>query len=129
CQGVSGAAQRATADDARVGGALMRQTQHRVDRSRSADEPVKKSSVASAFRRISRNPAEAGPHVRAFLTGSEGLHYADLFMHRSLHGIATMLAVIALTAAGCARAPEPDAYGSVEATEVVVGAQASGQLV
>jgi len=50
-------------------------------------------------------------------------------MHRSLHGIATVLAVIALTAAGCARAPEPDAYGSVEATEVVVGAQASGQLV
>jgi HlyD family secretion protein len=32
-------------------------------------------------------------------------------------------------AAGCARAPEPDAYGNVEATEVVVGAESSGQLI
>jgi HlyD family secretion protein len=36
--------------------------------------------------------------------------------------------VLAALAAGCARAPEPDAYGNVEATEVVVGAEASGQL-
>jgi HlyD family secretion protein len=32
-------------------------------------------------------------------------------------------------AGGCARAPEPDAYGNVEATEVVVGAESSGQLI
>jgi HlyD family secretion protein len=31
-------------------------------------------------------------------------------------------------AAGCKKATPPDAYGNVEATEVVVGAQASGQL-
>ena len=36
--------------------------------------------------------------------------------------------VLAALAAGCARGPEPDAYGNVEATEVVVGAEASGQL-
>jgi HlyD family secretion protein len=35
---------------------------------------------------------------------------------------------VSALAAGCARAPEPDAYGNVEATEVVVGAEASGQL-
>lgn len=34
----------------------------------------------------------------------------------------------ALTAVACASAPPPDAYGNVEATEVVVGSQASGQL-
>ena len=31
--------------------------------------------------------------------------------------------------AGCAKRAEPDAYGNVEATEVVVGAEASGRLV
>lgn len=30
--------------------------------------------------------------------------------------------------AGCRRGPKPDAYGNIEATEVVVGAQAAGQL-
>ena len=29
---------------------------------------------------------------------------------------------------GCARPPQPDAYGNVEATEVVVGAEAAGRL-
>ena len=33
-----------------------------------------------------------------------------------------------LAAAACARRVEPDAYGNVEATEVVVGSEASGQL-
>jgi HlyD family secretion protein len=42
-----------------------------------------------------------------------------------------MRAILMLTvlAAGCARAPEPDAYGNVEATEVVVSAEGSGQLI
>ena len=30
--------------------------------------------------------------------------------------------------AGCARPPQPDAYGNVEATDVVVGAEAAGRL-
>src|SRR4051812_48825445 len=34
-----------------------------------------------------------------------------------------------LVLAGCTRRVEPDAYGNVEATEVVVGAEASGRLV
>ena len=38
-------------------------------------------------------------------------------------------ALLALVAAGgCARKAEPDAYGNVEATEVVVGAEAAGRL-
>ncbi len=38
-------------------------------------------------------------------------------------------AVLALTlAAACSRASPPDAYGNLEATEVVVGTQTSGQL-
>lgn len=37
--------------------------------------------------------------------------------------------LIAALAGGCARQPAPDAYGNVEATEVVVGAEASGRLV
>ena len=36
--------------------------------------------------------------------------------------------VLAALPVGCTRAPEPDAYGNVEATEVVVGAEARGQL-
>jgi HlyD family secretion protein len=38
-----------------------------------------------------------------------------------------LLASMAL--AGCAKRVEPDAYGNVEATEVVVGAEASGRLI
>jgi HlyD family secretion protein len=34
-----------------------------------------------------------------------------------------------VTVCGCAKQAEPDAYGNVEATEVVVGAEASGRLV
>lgn len=34
----------------------------------------------------------------------------------------------ALAAGGCAKPAQPDAYGNVEATEVVVGAEGSGQL-
>ena len=37
--------------------------------------------------------------------------------------------VFALAAASCARQTPPDAYGNVEATEVVVGAEAAGRLV
>jgi HlyD family secretion protein len=37
-------------------------------------------------------------------------------------------ALPALLVAGCKKATPPDAYGNVEATEVVVGAQTSGQL-
>jgi HlyD family secretion protein len=40
-------------------------------------------------------------------------------------GLGILLAALPV---GCARAPEPDAYGNVEATEVVVGAEGSGQL-
>jgi HlyD family secretion protein len=39
-----------------------------------------------------------------------------------------VLVSLAATAA-CSRAPEPDAYGNVEATDVVVGAEAGGRLV
>jgi membrane fusion protein YbhG len=38
------------------------------------------------------------------------------------------LALAAIAASGCARGVEPDAYGNVEATEVVVGAEATGRL-
>jgi HlyD family secretion protein len=41
---------------------------------------------------------------------------------------ATLLLTSALTIVGCARNAEPDAYGNVEATEVVVGAEASGRI-
>jgi HlyD family secretion protein len=37
--------------------------------------------------------------------------------------------LLALLTAGCAKKAEPDAYGNVEATEVVVGAEAAGRLV
>ena len=40
---------------------------------------------------------------------------------------AALLAALALS--GCAKRAEPDAYGNVEATEVVVGAEAAGRLV
>jgi HlyD family secretion protein len=43
--------------------------------------------------------------------------------------VATILAAAVLGAASCRRAPEPDAYGNVEATDVVVSAEVSGRLV
>ena len=42
---------------------------------------------------------------------------------------AAMLALATLVLAGCAKPIEPDAYGNVEATEVVVGAEATGRLI
>jgi HlyD family secretion protein len=44
-----------------------------------------------------------------------------------LAGAAALLAVVAVS--GCAQRAQPDAYGNVEATEVVVGAEASGRLI
>ena len=41
---------------------------------------------------------------------------------------AFLLLLSTLTIVGCARNAEPDAYGNVEATEVVVGAEASGRI-
>jgi HlyD family secretion protein len=38
------------------------------------------------------------------------------------------LAAVALCIAACRSSPAPDAYGNIEATEVVVGAEATGQL-
>ena len=49
-------------------------------------------------------------------------------MRRVNHAIAGLLA-IGLAQGGCAKKAEPDAYGNVEATEVVVGAEAAGRLV
>ena len=40
-----------------------------------------------------------------------------------------ILFVTTLALGACSRRVEPDAYGNVEATEVVVGAEASGRLV
>lgn len=40
----------------------------------------------------------------------------------------TFLLALCLTVAACTKAPEPDAYGNVEATSVVVSAEASGRL-
>jgi HlyD family secretion protein len=37
-------------------------------------------------------------------------------------------ALVVLLALGCRGEPKPDAYGNIEATEVVVGAEASGQI-
>ena len=48
---------------------------------------------------------------------------------RRAAGAGLALAVtLTLAAAGCGGEPEPDAYGTFEATEVVVSAQTSGQL-
>jgi len=44
----------------------------------------------------------------------------------SLRPLAALVAIAA--AGGCTKAEKPDAYGNVEATEVTVGSQASGQL-
>jgi len=42
----------------------------------------------------------------------------------------TLIAALAvLTAASCRRAPEPDAFGNVEATDVVVSAEVGGRLI
>jgi HlyD family secretion protein len=38
-------------------------------------------------------------------------------------------AVVAATITACHRAPQPDAYGTMEATEVIVGAEVAGRLV
>ena len=42
--------------------------------------------------------------------------------------VSTTLVLAVAVIAGCKKATPPDAYGNVEATEVVVGAQSSGQL-
>ncbi|HEV3140388.1 MAG TPA: efflux RND transporter periplasmic adaptor subunit [Vicinamibacterales bacterium] len=39
-----------------------------------------------------------------------------------------LIALAALCAAACARPPQPDAYGNVEATEVIVSAEAGGRI-
>ena len=44
------------------------------------------------------------------------------------HSRFASIGFIALAAVGCNKTRQPDAYGNVEATEVVVGSQASGQL-
>jgi HlyD family secretion protein len=48
-------------------------------------------------------------------------------IHRSI-APAFALLFASVGAGGCRKAPTPDAYGNVEATEVVVGAQTAGQL-
>ena len=57
---------------------------------------------------------------RATLSGSPG-EAESLALH--------MLLLTLCLAGACARPPQPDAYGNVEATEVVVGAEAAGRLV
>lgn len=42
--------------------------------------------------------------------------------------IAVLLSAALWMTAGCARGPKPDAYGNIEADEVVVGAETSGRL-
>ncbi len=49
-----------------------------------------------------------------------------MFWTQSRHTVSGLVAMLAL--AGCARGPAPDAYGNMEATEVVVGAETSGRL-
>ena len=49
-------------------------------------------------------------------------------MRRMDYGIAGVLFAL-MVQAGCAKRTEPDAYGNVEATEVVVGAETGGRLV
>lgn len=50
-------------------------------------------------------------------------------MRRSNLLTATVLVAVLTAADACSRRAEPDAYGNVEATDVVVGAEASGRLV
>jgi HlyD family secretion protein len=47
---------------------------------------------------------------------------------RRIEAATAALLTMAIAHAGCARKAEPDAYGNVEATEVVVGAEAAGRL-
>ncbi|HEY2164724.1 MAG TPA: hypothetical protein VGH04_12070, partial [Gemmatimonadaceae bacterium] len=53
-------------------------------------------------------------------------------MRRTKRSIArsggTLVAGALLAAAACNKPPGPDAYGNVEATEVVVGSQTTGQV-
>ena len=54
-------------------------------------------------------------------------------MRQSLHrhaaaGVITIVCGGALAAGACAHTPRPDAYGNVEATDVVVGAEIGGQV-
>ncbi|HEY7288084.1 MAG TPA: efflux RND transporter periplasmic adaptor subunit [Vicinamibacterales bacterium] len=49
-------------------------------------------------------------------------------MRRTWTALASVLVAVTTTGA-CSRAAKPDAYGNVEATEVVVGAEATGRLV
>ena len=49
-------------------------------------------------------------------------------MRHTISCAAVVLLALAATA-GCAKKAEPDAYGNVEATEIVVGAEATGRLV
>jgi len=44
------------------------------------------------------------------------------------HYAAALLVAAAVLAAGCRRAPQPDAYGNVEATSIVVSAEMSGRV-
>ena len=48
---------------------------------------------------------------------------------RRRENAAAMLALATLVVASCAKPIEPDAYGNVEATEIVVGAEATGRLI
>ena len=73
-------------------------------------------------RRVSvAQPFRAAP---AALGRPEGLHY--LTPPRHLHVLVAIAVLLATVA--CHRAPPPDAYGNVEATEVVVSAEAAGRL-
>jgi HlyD family secretion protein len=45
-----------------------------------------------------------------------------------IHILAVTALALVIAGASCSRPAKPDAYGNIEATEVVVGAQASGQL-
>lgn len=48
---------------------------------------------------------------------------------RRMNAAAAAVVLTVCLPAGCAKPAEPDAYGNVEATEVVVGAEAAGRLV
>jgi HlyD family secretion protein len=49
-------------------------------------------------------------------------------VHRALLGATAFATLTAFTLGGCRRGAQPDAYGNFEATEVVVSAETSGQL-
>ena len=51
------------------------------------------------------------------------------FWTRRVGGSAGPALLLAMLATSCARSTPPDAYGNVEATEVVVGAEAAGRIV